>query len=484
MSRLVVESLEIRSLWHNRDVTIPIRDNCLILIGENGSGKSTILKVLYYLLSAQFSRLLEVDFESVAIVLNGQRIEITREQLQYDAQEGRSSALRHLPTFLRKRANRFLDVLPALVKQQKTFDIGEFVADASRQFDLPTSLVYDLIGEMGEREGVELVASPKDLFGADRARASIKDLVGNTDILYFPTYRRIERDLKRLFPSLKDDPAKRDRRVHPSQHANHADEIAFGMQDVHDSVSHQTLRIERSVRQHLNDVAVQYLRDAILGEYKQQHQSLEDLDDAAWEQMLERFPIGLGEQGSTRLKGIATKVRTGEPLNTEERLVAHYLTLLIGVWRHQRHLETDVRAFTSSCNKYLVDKRLEYDDSSFEIVVKDIFGLSPEARGRPIEWGALSSGEQQIVSLFSRLMLTGHDRYLLLVDEPELSLSVTWQPMLLPDIRSSARCEGVFAVTHSPFIYDNELGRHASVVHEHVRPTTSGPRDRQELDGR
>ncbi len=70
-----------------------------------------------------------------------------------------------------------------------------------------------------------------------------------------------------------------------------------------------------------------------------------------------------------------------------------------------------------------------------------------------LELRMLSSGEKQIVSLFYHLYLSGEKKYIILIDEPELSLSVQWQKRLLPDILASQRCEFLAAVTHSPFIF-------------------------------
>ena len=69
----------------------------------------------------------------------------------------------------------------------------------------------------------------------------------------------------------------------------------------------------------------------------------------------------------------------------------------------------------------------------------------------------LSSGEKQIISLFSRIYLEPEYNYIVLFDEPELSLSIYWQEKLLPDILKSNRCSFLLAVTHSPFIFNNEL---------------------------
>jgi predicted ATPase len=82
----------------------------------------------------------------------------------------------------------------------------------------------------------------------------------------------------------------------------------------------------------------------------------------------------------------------------------------------------------------------------------------------------LSSGEKQIVSLFSHIYLSGKSGYLVIMDEPELSLSVPWQKRFLPDILATGRCSGLIAVTHSPFIFENELEKYTHEIDEFVEP--------------
>ena len=66
----------------------------------------------------------------------------------------------------------------------------------------------------------------------------------------------------------------------------------------------------------------------------------------------------------------------------------------------------------------------------------------------------LSSGEKQILSLFANLYLSERNDFAIFFDEPELSLSIEWQKMLLKDIIDSKKCKFLFATTHSPFIFD------------------------------
>ena len=68
----------------------------------------------------------------------------------------------------------------------------------------------------------------------------------------------------------------------------------------------------------------------------------------------------------------------------------------------------------------------------------------------------LSSGEKQVISLFAHLYLS-QKKKIVLIDEPELSLSIEWQKRLLPDVVHSPTCRQLFTITHSPFVFENEL---------------------------
>ena len=87
-----------------------------------------------------------------------------------------------------------------------------------------------------------------------------------------------------------------------------------------------------------------------------------------------------------------------------------------------------MRDFVNVCNTYLENKSIFYDSQSFNYVIKSKYN------GDDIKLFQLSSGEKQIVSLFSHLYLSGKRNYLVLIDEPELSLSVKWQKMFLEDV--------------------------------------------------
>ena len=132
----------------------------------------------------------------------------------------------------------------------------------------------------------------------------------------------------------------------------------------------------------------------------------------------------------------------------------------------QKERENDVKKFRDVCNKYLVNKKVVYDESAIKIYIKS------DRNTFPIALNKLSSGEKQIVSMFSKIYLSeNHRHFIVLLDEPELSLSMIWQKQLLPDIIDSKKCDFLLAVTHSPFIFDNELDEFAIGLKEYFKPS-------------
>ena len=50
-----------------RDYSILFEDNKVIIVGENGSGKTTVFKIMYHTLSCDWDSLRTFDFECVSL---------------------------------------------------------------------------------------------------------------------------------------------------------------------------------------------------------------------------------------------------------------------------------------------------------------------------------------------------------------------------------------------------------------------------------
>ena len=165
------------------------------------------------------------------------------------------------------------------------------------------------------------------------------------------------------------------------------------------------------------------------------------------------------------LFGVINSARSADAPTEHEKIIYHYFLKLLGFQQSLQENEKQITAFCDLCSEYIVDKCFVYDSQTFSFSIMPKFALPAD---RPITLSDLSSGEKQIVSLFSHLYLSGQQNFFVLIDEPELSLSVPWQRRFLKDIRAGQFCKGLVAVTHSPFIYDNELRTYTHSLGEFV----------------
>ena len=69
----------------------------------------------------------------------------------------------------------------------------------------------------------------------------------------------------------------------------------------------------------------------------------------------------------------------------------------------------------------------------------------------------LSSGEQQEIVLLYNLIMKGEKNKLILIDEPEISLNVSWQREFLNDMKKIVEINGfsILVATHSPQIIND-----------------------------
>jgi predicted ATPase len=142
----------------------------------------------------------------------------------------------------------------------------------------------------------------------------------------------------------------------------------------------------------------------------------------------------------------------------------YVLLQLINIYKSYSIYDRGLKQFVEVCNHYLNDKKLVYDEVGLDLYIQ----FNDEKTKSEIGFDLLSSGEKQIISMLSEVFLDPDNNFIFLIDEPELSLSIFWQKMLIPDIMKSGRCSLLFAVTHSPYIFDNEYDSCAVGMNEFV----------------
>jgi predicted ATPase len=440
-----LKSFSINGLFGYKDVKIPFDKQAAIFIAENGSGKTTILNALYYSISCKFHKLRTIEFNSIALEFNsGNSITIDRSDLDDFEHDDHFRIISLVKSCLPPREiSKFESLLSyGNVKDVPQRIIVRELMKVCQENDVPAKY-FNLIEEAiltRKRSN-----SPKQKNNSDKAIQIIKKNL-NRSILYFPTYRRIEEDLNSL--------GYREERFENFSFGDGDGKlIQFGMNDV--------INRFKEIKDDITDSSLNIfskLTGEMLTQFVDGTKITEDMLNSIKPETLNIVFSRVGEKNiSTADKErIEQLVNSGAIKDPQHTQLVHFLSKLVYLYEQQKEKDDSINQFATICNKYLNKKRIVYDETTVDISVVQTRDNSS------IDMRNLSSGEKQIISLFSKIYLESTEEFILLFDEPELSLSIEWQRLLLPDIMNSGKCKLLLAVTHSPFIFDNELDLNAN----------------------
>ena len=95
-------------------------------------------------------------------------------------------------------------------------------------------------------------------------------------------------------------------------------------------------------------------------------------------------------------------------------------------------------------------KTIEIDPMTNQVVFRD--------GNEIIHLYKLSSGEKQLLIILLRVFLMDEQPYILLMDEPEISLHIEWQYSLFEEIQKlNPHCQ-IITSTHSPSLFGDGWG--------------------------
>jgi predicted ATPase len=453
---MIISRISITGLFGEFDIDLEIRNNTIVLVGSNGLGKSTVLSIIYAFLSKQWDNLAPLPFDVVSAIIDDVEIRLTKDHLRssrlfstaprsglIDPRWSTSDHNLDLATVL----SFDLETLREAFQATKFTELG---------IVLPRRDYFERIDELYSVwtafKTPHLREAASELLNDGPLATALRSLDPMTDkrVMYLPTYRRIERTLKDLFPGMDEAVLRYQKKVEQRKRTSLIEFVRFGMDDVKKLFADKLAALRAHSSKVLSATSGSYLRDIIRFQgYEYEADRIRQLSDETILLLLQRYEgAQLTKHDVNTLLSVTSAVKANKPLRQEQELIAHYLIKIVEASESIADEERVLRNFVEVLNSYLFDKSVFFDNVDFSLAVKN--------EKSEIDLKDLSSGEKQIVSLFSHIYLENIQN-LVFIDEPELSLSVPWQSKILPDILRSGRCEFLMAVTHSPFIFDNEL---------------------------
>ncbi|MEB3899427.1 ATP-binding protein [Pseudomonas putida] len=402
-----VREVEIDNFWHRLDAKCTFNDDVNIIIGRNGTGKTTFMNLLHAALTVDLEELAENDFTTIKIKLvNGSKSRLVRvikgdsPSFNYRSIDYKISNRRYS---LRAIAATDEVRVPIGFRKRMLEEAAEVRGCLSDLISLSSLSVYRLKSsedyEIKDRAGKRLV-SPVD-YRLMQLRADITKYQYELSLKAREISSSLQKDVLAsiLFTegstSSGSIPAKFDKDKEYSKLVN-----AYNRLGANDS------SIQRKINNHI--VAVDEAFRVFNA--SSSHEDMKDKHFTAIESFL-------------RTQNIVDM-----SLRAEEKTLQVY---------------SELTQFTSTLKEFVPDK-------SFSISSGELKVASAEGDCEEIPISKLSSGEKQLIILLAEALLQRGKHYVYLADEPELSLHIDWQRKILPAIKRLNQNAQIIAATHSP----------------------------------
>jgi len=460
MKDLFIKRFEIEELFGIYNVNIPFKDNINIFVGENGLGKTTILNALNYIIQGDSESLAVIEFKKMILTLgNDTKIVITHDELMNNniSIRDRNRLYHYLPdddySFIARRI--MLEILkekaPNMLDDKMTREkIYDRIVRKYR-YDLPPSILEKIYNSVLKDKNFE-----KEL--KDSWEYKIYDYMKKWDrIIYLPTYRRIEEDFNSYIENSPDkDYYRKDKKKRNFSY------LQFGMDDVQESIDMACSTLKNNTNEGFKAMTSNLLTNYVNINEKNEKVDFnyKNFDASTLDIVFSRLADKIDPSVKNKITDMLDENTVLE--DKYHQYLISIISELTSIYEKNKQIDDNLENFKNVCNTYLVNKSINYDKFKIECKVEQ------DNTKQPIMLKNLSSGEKQIISLFSKLYLNLEEKNIILFDEPELSLSILWQKKLVPDIINSNRCSFMAIITHSPFIFDNDFRKRAIDIKEYI----------------
>ncbi len=428
-----IDRIYIRGLFDDWDHELAFLpgEHIMLLVGPNGSGKTTVLKLINMLFKQSFAQLCNMPFREVNVLFdNESQLTARREPADPDSdllpltltfhQDGKSQSFQPPKLFIDPRnveipLSAVEDYVPSLVR-----------SGPRRWHDLETGSMLDL---------TDVLTTFPDYFPPDFQGGNVnvpdwlRDIKNSVEVFLIDT----ERLTRVSWGRRPYDRAMRATRT----------------------VTHYSKRLGDRIQNTIAEYGV--LSQSLDSTFPARLvTSGEQLDYPPVETLQEDLDMIKQKRHQLENVGILVEEESGLDIpNLKDVEKLQLKTLAVYAEDAKKKLEVfddlhkKISAFKRIIDSRFSHKRVSVNKNGLHIQKDDDTRLSLHL---------LSSGEQHELVMLYEMLFRASDKSLILIDEPELSLHVSWQDQWLKDLEEAAILSNfrAIAATHSPVIINDK----------------------------
>ncbi|MBZ2154955.1 AAA family ATPase [Streptococcus australis] len=461
----MLKKVTIKNLFDKEDINIDFSKRSVIITGDNGNGKTTILNIIYNVLVGNYPTLIKMKFDKINIkfqsefeFMNEINIELKKNDILKQLIIRYKIKNKNLKIEI--SSNLYNNIIVNSIKRSNKILYQEDRNDNLFYFLEDKSTIIELLAAINENE----------------FKPNITEI--NKSLLYFPTYRRIDLDIESYFSNLYDTSMMKyfkrdglrkftsfgdiDRRV-----------IGISNTDIEDILREYSRTLNEISSNNLDILLRDFAKNSILGmkedalkfkspELLMQTKILEQLtsiNDSLNLEISNKQLVEISEQFEEKLK-FFNKIKKNKPKDHEEMDKVLDLFMSLPMMQVFQKLQESYLSFNETMAselenyKYIQENLLDFSGNKLKLNKTELNEFYFFKEGAGIDkFNDFSTGEKQLITflVYSAIELPKNTPSLIIIDEPELSLHVKWQNKLLKNLLKKSNIK-ILSATHSPYI--------------------------------
>lgn len=436
MKHPTIALVEVDGLHEQFDLRLALRPGLNVLYGKNGRGKTTLLHILANALELDFKRFQHLQFRRLAISTDaGNTVEIEKfaslggQGLQVRVDGVRFGGESPIPQFDTEDQKALLDILGGRPVYLPAFRAILERVRSEQYAEPPRDGEYESIREaerqIERQQYPELRRTLAYLPGRDNSSMTARKTMQCREWFghFIPTIR---------YPSIMEVT---DRLTNEYRDA----QVETGMQErrMLSEMFVEVFKALLSDEDIPSEIEVDHLMQRVRHALEAEETSTE----------FESYTDRIGSKLAQEMGALKSKQAHGG--SAERRVLRLYAQMLERRNQERQSTFARVRQFEAAVNKFLDNKSLRVTDERVERS-RRISGVFVETEGRKYPLGSLSSGERQVLTMLFSATRMNLGSGAFLIDEPELSLHIDWQRIILSELMTQAGERQIIACTHSP----------------------------------